>query len=61
MGVTWFGVLTGALAIKAAHGFSHWDSVITAAARALGCREITTEDMSYGREVERLRIVDPFR
>jgi predicted nucleic acid-binding protein len=55
------GVLTGALAIKSAHGFSYWDSAIIAAARALGCREILTEDMSHGREVEGISIVDPFR
>lgn len=54
-------VLTGAREIKAAHGFSDWDSAIIAAARALGCRELCSEDMSHGREVEGVRIVDPFR
>jgi predicted nucleic acid-binding protein len=55
------GVLLAALEIKAAHGFSYWDSAIIAAARALGCREVLTEDMSHGREVAGVRIVDPFR
>jgi predicted nucleic acid-binding protein len=54
-------VLLDALEIKAAHGFSYWDSAIIAAARALGCREIMTEDLSHGREVAGVRIVDPFR
>jgi len=45
-------ILTGALEIKAAHGFSYWDSAIIAAARALGCRILYSEDMSHGREVE---------
>jgi predicted nucleic acid-binding protein len=54
-------VLLDALEIKAAHGFSYWDSAIIAAARALGCREIMTEDLSHGREVDGVRIVDPFR
>src|SRR5438477_7468278 len=40
-------VLEGALEIKAVHGFSYWDSAIIAAARALGCREVLTEDMSH--------------
>ena len=55
------GVLLAALAIKAAHGFSYWDSAIIAAARALGCRDVLTEDMSDGREVAGVRIVNPFR
>src|SRR5438132_10084477 len=55
------GVLTGALEIKAAHGFSYWDSAIIAGARALGCRELYTEDMSHRQEVERVVIVNPFR
>jgi predicted nucleic acid-binding protein len=54
-------VLLGALEIKAAHGFSYWDSAIIAAACALGCRELYTEDLSHRREVQGVRIVDPFR
>lgn len=50
-----------ALAIRAAHGLSFWDSVIVAAACAQGCREIWTEDMAHGRQLEGLRIVNPFR
>ena len=54
-------ILTGALQIKGVHGFSYWDSAIVAAARALGCRILYSEDMSHGREVEGVTIVDPFR
>ena len=54
-------ILTGALEIKAAHGFSYWDSAIIAAARALGCRTLYTEDMAHGREVEGIAIINPFR
>jgi predicted nucleic acid-binding protein len=50
-----------ALSIRAAHGLSWWDCVIVAAACAQGCREILTEDMAHGRQLEGLRIVDPFR
>jgi hypothetical protein len=32
-----------------------------AAARALGCHELYSEDMSHGREVEGVTIIDPFR
>ena len=54
-------ILTGALEIKAAHAFSYWDSAIIAGARALGCRELYSEYMSHGREVEGITIVNPFR
>jgi predicted nucleic acid-binding protein len=54
-------ILSAALEIKAAHGFSYWDSAIIAAARALGCRELYTEDMSHGRRIDGVVIVNPFR
>jgi predicted nucleic acid-binding protein len=54
-------ILTGALDIRAAHGFSYWDSAVIAAARALGCRKLYSEDMSHGREVEGITIINPFR
>lgn len=54
-------VVIQAVEIKSAHGFSYWDSAIIAAARALGCRELYTEDMSHGRVVEGVLIINPFR
>ena len=54
-------ILTSALEIKAANGFSYWDSAIIAAARALGCRILYSEDMSHGRQVEGITITNPFR
>lgn len=54
-------VLEGALDIKAKTGLSYWDSAIVAAARALGCRDLYSEDMSHGREIDGVRIVNPFR
>jgi predicted nucleic acid-binding protein len=54
-------VLNAALEIKQACGFSYWDSAIIAAARALGCRELYTEDLSDGRQLGELKIVNPFR
>jgi predicted nucleic acid-binding protein len=54
-------LLERALEIRAAHHFSYWDSAIIAAASALGCRELYTEDLSHGREVEGVLIVNPFR
>jgi predicted nucleic acid-binding protein len=54
-------ILNSALEITTRHRFSYWDSAIIAAARALGCRELYTEDMSHGREVEGVTILNPFR
>jgi predicted nucleic acid-binding protein len=54
-------VMTEALRIRASHGFSYWDAAIVAAARALACREVYSEDMADGRDVEGTIIVNPFR
>ena len=49
-----------ALHIKAVTGFSFWDCSILAAARAQNCSELMTEDLTHGREVAGVRIVNPF-
>ena len=54
-------VLMDALEIKSRHGFSYWDSAAIAAARALGCKELFSEDMDHGRDVGGVVIVNPFR
>jgi predicted nucleic acid-binding protein len=54
-------IMRTALEIRAAHGFSYWDSAIIAAARALGCGALYTEDLSHGRIVDGVAIVNPFR
>jgi len=54
-------ILASALQIKGAHGFSYWDSAIIAAAQALGCGELYTEDMQHGRQLGGVTIINPFR
>jgi predicted nucleic acid-binding protein len=54
-------VLYSALQIRKIYGFSFWDSAIIAAARALGCDRVYTEDLSHGQVVDGLAIIDPFR
>jgi predicted nucleic acid-binding protein len=56
-----FPVLRAALRIRQAHGFSYWDSAIVAAAQALGCDRIYTEDLTHGQVVEGVALIDPFR
>ena len=53
--------MTAALEIRTAHGLSYWDSAIVAAAQALGCRELLSEDMNHAQRIGSLTIVDPFR
>lgn len=53
-------VLLAALDIKQRRRLSYWDSAIVAAALALGCRELYTEDMQHGLVIDGLRLVNPF-
>ena len=53
-------ILTSALQIRKAHGFSYWDSAVVAAARTLGCDRLYTEDLNHGQMVEDLAIINPF-
>jgi len=53
-------IMQSALDIRAAHGFSFWDSAILAAAIAMGCPELYTEDLSHGRQIGSVRIINPF-
>lgn len=42
------------------HGFSFWDALIWAAAKENGVSVVYTEDFQHGRELEGVRIVNPF-
>ena len=54
-------VMSHALDIKNRHGLSYWDSAIVAAARAIDCDVLLTEDLTDGMNIEGLRIETPFR
>lgn len=54
-------IFDSALGIHLRHRFSYWDSAIIAAARALGCETLYSEDMSHGRSIEGLTIINPFQ
>jgi predicted nucleic acid-binding protein len=56
---TW-ALIEQALAIEATTNFSYWDCAVIAAAVAGGCDVLYTEDMQHGREIEGVRIVNPF-
>lgn len=43
------------------YGFSHWDSLIVAAALKAGCTTLYSEDLQHGQAIEgKLNIVNPF-
>ena len=54
-------VVNAALDICRRYGLSYWDAAIVAAAQALGCDELLSEDMNHGHKIGAVTIVDPFR
>lgn len=54
-------LLDAAFGIAERTNYSIWDSLIIAAAQALGCTILYSEDMQDGRIIDGLRIVNPFR
>ena len=54
-------VLAAAFELHAAQALPYWDATILAAARALGCTELYSEDLPHGRDIDGLSILDPFR
>ena len=53
-------LLTAALAVRRDNGFSFYDSLIIAAARAAQCQVLYSEDMQHGQVLGALRVVNPF-
>ncbi|MCG8481462.1 MAG: PIN domain-containing protein [Spirochaetales bacterium] len=49
-----------AMVIHQTEPLSFWDALILAAASAANCRTILTEDMSDGRMISGVRVVNPF-
>lgn len=53
-------LILAALELKARHRLSYWDAAIVAAAQALGCETLYSEDMAHGMTVGATTIVNPF-
>ena len=56
-----FELVESALEICARYRLSYWDSAIVAAAQALGCDELLSEDLSHGQRIGTVTITNPFR
>jgi predicted nucleic acid-binding protein len=47
--------------LAARYGFSHYDSLMAAAALEAGCKHLYSEDMQHGQIIENsLHIINPF-
>ncbi len=53
-------ILCSALESKVRYQISYWDAAIVEAARAAGCREVYTEDLSAGQNFGGVRVINPF-
>jgi predicted nucleic acid-binding protein len=52
--------ILGAIDLHRLHNFSFWDCLIVRSAIRAGCSILLTEDLQQSREVDGLRIVNPF-
>ena len=53
--------ILAALDLQRLHGFSFWDALVLRSAKQSGCRVLLTEDFEDGREIDGVRVVNPFR
>jgi predicted nucleic acid-binding protein len=54
------GDILAAIDLHRLHGFSFWDALVLRAAKQAGCRVVLSEDMQEKREIDGVRIVNPF-
>lgn len=47
--------------LRRKYQLSQWDATIIAAAAALGCKTVYSEDMNDGQVYEGVQVVNPFR
>lgn len=53
--------ILAAIDLHRLHGFSFWDALVVRAAKQAGCRVLLSEDFQDGREIDGLRVLNPFR
>ncbi len=52
--------ILAAIDLHRLHGFSFWDCLVLRSAKQAGCTVLLTEDLQESREVDGVRIVNPF-
>jgi predicted nucleic acid-binding protein len=53
--------ILAAIDLHRLHGFSFWDALVLRSAKQAGCTVLLSEDMQDRREIDGVRIVNPFR
>lgn len=53
-------LVRAALALRQRFKWSYWDAATVAAAKLSGCRELWSEELQHGQNVDGLHIVNPF-
>ena len=53
--------ILAAIDLHRLHGFSFWDALILRAAKQAGCSVLFSEDLQEAREIDGVRVVNPFR
>jgi predicted nucleic acid-binding protein len=53
--------ILAAIDLHRLHGFSFWDALILRSAKQAGCTVLFSEDLQEVREIDGVRIVNPFR
>lgn len=54
-------LILAAVAQRRRHRISHWDATILAAAQALDCSILYTEDLNHGQIYDGVKVINPFR
>lgn len=52
--------ILAAIDLHRLHGFSFWDALILRSAKQAGCRVLLSEDFQVQRDVDGVRVVNPF-
>jgi len=53
--------ILAAIDLHRLHGFSFWDALVVRTAKQAGCAVLYSEDMQDAREIDGVRVVNPFR
>jgi predicted nucleic acid-binding protein len=53
-------IVITAVSLRRRYPVSHWDATIIAAAQALGCKTLYTEDMNHGQDYGGVRVLNHF-
>jgi len=54
-------IVVAAIDLHRLHGFSFWDALVVRAAKQAGCSVLFSEELQQQREIDGVRIVNPFR